>query len=213
MARKLDATELAERTYVVGQTCPSFGRFLTHTRMCAAAKQILYHDLSMEQNYNPPLEDKTWYLLAPGILSRNKDKIFDLMEQRLKESKDSGHDVSDYPCYSARTFKSILAFLPLCPDLKGKFERKSSGEMKQTGSIYFVILGLNTVLSNPVYALRLVEWHNAPQAVIVAVSSRADAEELVAEYPPMNSATLEHMEYVQSQARQALRESIGNALM
>ncbi|KAJ7137351.1 hypothetical protein C8R43DRAFT_955560 [Mycena crocata] len=176
--------------------------------LSAVAEYTTHHDISDERNYNPPLEDKTWYLLSPGMLSRSKEKLFEVMEHRFKEPV-PGSDVSDFPCYAARTFQSIVAFLPLCPHLKSQFERKPSGEMKQTGLLYFVIHGINAILLHPVSALRLAELYNAPHAVILAFAAHDEAVETAASYPPPSAAALKHMANVKQQVREALRETTG----
>ncbi|KAJ7169281.1 hypothetical protein C8R43DRAFT_1121162 [Mycena crocata] len=177
--------------------------------LSAVAEQAIHFDLSDERDYSPPLEDKTWYLLEPGMLSHSKEKLFEVMEHRFKNAV-PGSDISDHPCYAAPTFRSIIAFLPWCPDLKGQFERKPSGEMKQTGPIYFVIHGMNAVLFNPVSALRLTELYNAPHAVIVAVATHNAAVELAASYPPLSAAAVKHIDGIKKQVREALRENIGH---
>ncbi|KAJ7130025.1 hypothetical protein C8R43DRAFT_957232 [Mycena crocata] len=174
----------------------------------AVAKQAIHFDASDEREYNPPLDDKTWYLLSPGMLSRNKDKLFEVMQHRF-ENLAPGSDISDYPCYAAPTFQSIVAFLPRCPHLKGQFEKKPSGEMKQTGPIYFVIHGINAVLFNRVSALRVAELYNAPLAVILAVATHDEAVEIAANYPPLNNVAVQDINGIKKQVCEALRETIG----
>ncbi|KAJ7114171.1 hypothetical protein C8R43DRAFT_1138456 [Mycena crocata] len=176
------------------------------------AEQAIYCDISDERDYSPPLDDKTWYLLSPGILSRNRDKLFAEIKHRFKDPG-LGYDVSDYPCYAAPTFQMIVAFLPRCPDLQPQFKRTPSGRMKQTGSIYFVILGINTILFHPVSALRLAEFCNAPHAVILAVATYDEAMKATASYPPLSAAAAKHLDGIKKQVREALRETMGEPVL
>lgn len=48
---------------------------------------------------------------------------------------------SDYPCYTASDFKTILKYLPNVPDLRANFHRSAFGTYELVKPIFFVVEG------------------------------------------------------------------------
>ncbi|KAJ7108376.1 hypothetical protein C8R43DRAFT_1140037 [Mycena crocata] len=147
-----------------------------------------YNDISHERSFKPPLKDNTWFLLSIGLVSRDRQHLFKAMEERFVDPE-PGFEASDYPTFAAPTFKSIIAFLPRCPPLEKNFERQQDGGMKQIENVYCVIHGLRWVFSEPLSALRMLEAHNDPLAIIIITPDRESAEKLSKEYPAINRVT------------------------
>ncbi|KAJ7029031.1 hypothetical protein C8F04DRAFT_1188132 [Mycena alexandri] len=99
-----------------------------------------------------------WFLTKYGVLVM--DRLTSNTSSRAFEQSEDGSAIyggvleqADSPCFAASDFETIIAFLPLVPDLVNSFQRVG-GRFKQLRALYFVVKDHNKIFTNVFQAQR-----------------------------------------------------------
>ncbi|KAJ6480007.1 hypothetical protein C8R47DRAFT_1074464 [Mycena vitilis] len=118
-----------------------------------------------------PEPDTIWYLNHRGRMSPHLYSV--------EVGAPAGHDPSEVPVCAARKMGGLLKYLPRCPHLRHNYAERVDGTLAHVKKNYYVVFGCNHIYNSLKHARRHWECHDDPAAYITAVSSRAQALDII----------------------------------
>ncbi|KAJ7715608.1 hypothetical protein B0H16DRAFT_1741765 [Mycena metata] len=117
-----------------------------------------------------------WYLTNYGTLVLDGARA---REQTEDPPMSDPFEQSDYPCYTASDFKTILKYLPNVPDLRANFHRSAFGTYELVKPIFFVVEGHDHIFESALEAQAFHISTGDPSLGVYALANRKDAEHML----------------------------------